>query len=99
MHEQNATERPREVVPVHYGNRYAAVVEFVARNGRSRFTEIAEGTGVPPDNIRVYLTRAVRRGHLFRPERGVYTATESDPTGHWHRVCFSCGQPMRGGVK
>ena len=76
MRETAETERPREVVPVHYGNLYAAVVEYVAHHGPCTGPEIAAAVDCSYETLRTYLSRAVRRGH-------------------WHRVCFSCGQALR----
>jgi len=79
----------------HYGNRYANIVGFVHAVGRASIPEIMEFTGLPQTILSQYLTRAVRAGHLYRPERGVYESSDTGPSGHVHEgICDACGRPM-----
>lgn len=77
---------------MHYSNRYASIVGFVAETERAHIGDVCEAIGITSDVVRPYLARAVARGHLWRPERGVYAATDEGSTAHPHFVCASCGQ-------
>lgn len=74
---------------MHYGNRYANIVSFALKRGRVRAGDISAEFGIGLRDASTYLQRAMRRGHLRRPERGVY-APPSAPAVTSHDHAAAC---------
>ena len=70
----------------HYSDTYIHVVDYVLRNGPSSIQSVADDAGITTWHAHVSLRRAVERGHLSRPRRGVY-APPATPTHGAHEVC------------
>lgn len=59
--------------PAKYGGKYISVVEHVRRAARGcSAAQVAAALGIEPGTAKIYLARAVRRGHLQRNDRGRY---------------------------